>query len=90
MSERAEEIDIVSASYDRGFEYRKLHIAFDAIWFHKRTRLVTTNPDPYCPLPGAGARKHPHVRLSSAVRLQHERNRELPSHRGSRGEFPIT
>ena len=51
MSERAEEIDIVSASYDRGFEYRRLHIAFDAIWFHKRARLVTTNPDPYRPLP---------------------------------------
>ncbi len=52
MSERAEEIDIVIASYDRGFEYRKLQIAFDAIWFHNRARLVTTNPDPYCPLPG--------------------------------------
>ena len=52
MSERAEEIDIVIASYDRGFEYRKLQIAFDAIWYHKRARLVTTNPDRYCPLPG--------------------------------------
>jgi hypothetical protein len=30
-------------------------------------------------------RKHPHIRLSSAVRSQHEREqRELPSHRGSR------
>ena len=52
MSERAEETDIVIASYDRGFEYRKLQIAFDAIWYHKRARLVTTNPDRYCPLPG--------------------------------------
>ncbi|HEX2739534.1 MAG TPA: HAD-IIA family hydrolase [Rubrobacter sp.] len=52
MSERAEEIDVVIASFDRGFEYRKLQIAFDAIRFHKRARLVTTNPDPYCPLPG--------------------------------------
>jgi HAD superfamily hydrolase (TIGR01450 family) len=52
MSDRAEEIDIVIASYDRAFDYRKLQIAFDAIWFHKRARLVTTNPDPYCPLPG--------------------------------------
>jgi len=51
MSERAEEIDIVIASYDRAFDYRKLQIAFDAIWFHKRARLVTTNPDRYCPLP---------------------------------------
>lgn len=52
MSEEPEEIDIVIASYDRGFEYRKLQIAFDAIWFHERARLVTTNPDRYCPFPG--------------------------------------
>lgn len=52
MSDRAEEIDVVIASYDRAFDYRKLQIAFDAIWFHKRARLVTTNPDRYCPLPG--------------------------------------
>jgi HAD superfamily hydrolase (TIGR01450 family) len=52
MSEEPEEIDIVIASYDRGFDYRKLQIAFDAIWFHKRARLVTTNPDRYCPFPG--------------------------------------
>src|SRR5215212_9965776 len=52
MSEDPEEIDIVIASYDRTFEYRKLQIAFDAIRVHKRARLVTTNPDPYCPLPG--------------------------------------
>ena len=52
MSENAEEIDIVIASYDRTFEYEKLQIAFDAIWFHQRARLVTTNPDRYCPFPG--------------------------------------
>ncbi|MGB3633633.1 MAG: HAD-IIA family hydrolase [Rubrobacteraceae bacterium] len=52
ISENPEEIDIVIASYDRGFEYRKLQIAFDAIWFHERARLVTTNPDRYCPFPG--------------------------------------
>ena len=52
MSEDPEEIDIVIASYDRGFEYRKLQIAFDAIWFYKRAMLVTTNPDRYCPFPG--------------------------------------
>jgi HAD superfamily hydrolase (TIGR01450 family) len=51
-SENAEEIDIVIASYDRTFVYEKLQIAFDAIWFHKRARLVTTNPDRYCPFPG--------------------------------------
>jgi len=52
MSEDPEEIDIVIASYDRTFDYRKLQIAFDAIWFYERAMLVTTNPDRYCPLPG--------------------------------------
>lgn len=52
MSENPEEIDIVIASYDRTFEYRKLQIAFDAIWFYKRAFLITTNPDRYCPFPG--------------------------------------
>ena len=55
MSENPEEIDIVIASYDRGFDYRKLQIAFDAIWFYERAMLVTTNPDRYCPFPVAGA-----------------------------------
>ncbi len=45
-------IDIVLASYDRTFEYRKLQIAFDALWFHKRAVLMSTNPDRYCPFPG--------------------------------------
>jgi HAD superfamily hydrolase (TIGR01450 family) len=45
-------IDIVLASYDRTFEYRKLQIAFDALWFHKRATLMSTNPDRYCPFPG--------------------------------------
>jgi HAD superfamily hydrolase (TIGR01450 family) len=47
---RPEEIDIVVASYDRGFDYRKLQIAFDALWQHRRARLVATNPDAYCPM----------------------------------------
>jgi HAD superfamily hydrolase (TIGR01450 family) len=51
ISENPAEIDIVIASYDRTFEYRKLQIAFDAIAVHKRARLVTTNPDRYCPFP---------------------------------------
>jgi HAD superfamily hydrolase (TIGR01450 family) len=46
------EIDVVVASYDRGFTYEKLQIAFDALWFHRRARLVATNPDRYCPFPG--------------------------------------
>lgn len=52
MSEDPSKIDFVIASYDRTFTYEKLQIAFDAIWFHKRARLITTNPDRYCPLPG--------------------------------------
>ena len=52
LSDDPERIDIVIASYDRTFEYRKLQIAFDAIWFHKRAFLITTNPDRYCPFPG--------------------------------------
>ncbi len=46
------EVDIVIASYDRTFTYAKLQIAFDALWFHRRARLVTTNPDRFCPFPG--------------------------------------
>jgi 4-nitrophenyl phosphatase len=46
------EIDIVVASYDRSFTYEKLQIAFDAIWYHQRARLVATNPDRFCPFPG--------------------------------------
>ena len=52
MSEDPIEIDIVIASYDRTFDYRKLQIAFDAIQTHGPARLVTTNPDRFCPLPG--------------------------------------
>lgn len=52
ISENPEEIDLVIASYDRAFAYRKLQIAFDAIRLHRRARLIATNPDPYCPLEG--------------------------------------
>ena len=46
------QIDVVIASYDRTFTYAKLQTAFDAIWYHQRAILVTTNPDRYCPFPG--------------------------------------
>lgn len=52
ISDDPAEIDVVVASYDRGFDYRKLQVAFDAIWFHRRAILVATNPDKYCPFPG--------------------------------------
>jgi HAD superfamily hydrolase (TIGR01450 family) len=51
QSDRPDEIDIVVASYDRTFEYRKLQVAFDALWQHRRARLIATNLDAYCPLP---------------------------------------
>jgi HAD superfamily hydrolase (TIGR01450 family) len=50
--EDPELIDVVVASYDTSFDYRKLQIAFDTLWLHRRARLVTTNPDAYCPMPG--------------------------------------
>lgn len=52
LSEDADAIDIVVASFDRTFSYRKLQIAFDAI--RGGARLVATNPDRYCPVPGGG------------------------------------
>lgn len=52
ISDDPTKIDIVIASYDRTFDYRKLQIAFDAIWFEKRAFLIATNPDRFCPFPG--------------------------------------
>jgi HAD superfamily hydrolase (TIGR01450 family) len=52
ISENPQEVDIVIASYDRTFDYRKLQIAFDAIRTYGRAFLVTTNPDRFCPFPG--------------------------------------
>jgi HAD superfamily hydrolase (TIGR01450 family) len=52
MSDDPSKIDIVIASYDRTLEYKKLQIAFEALWYHKRARLICTNPDHFCPFPG--------------------------------------
>ena len=52
MSSNPDEIEIVLASYDRGFDYAKLQIAFDALWKRDSAILVATNLDRYCPLPG--------------------------------------
>ncbi|ACQ79760.1 HAD-superfamily hydrolase, subfamily IIA [Beutenbergia cavernae DSM 12333] len=52
VSDDASRVDVVIASYDRTLTYAKLQVAFDALWMHQRAILVTTNPDPYCPLPG--------------------------------------
>lgn len=45
-------IEFVIASFDRTFVYRKLQIAFDAI--RAGARLVASNADAYCPVPGGG------------------------------------
>jgi len=52
LTDDPERIDVIVASYDTTFDYEKLQIAFDALWLHRRARLVTTNPDAYCPMPG--------------------------------------
>ena len=52
LNETAGEIDFVVASFDRTFVYQKLQIAFDAI--RAGARLIATNPDRYCPVPGGG------------------------------------
>jgi NagD protein len=52
LTEDPTEIQFVIASFDRTFVYRKLQIAFDAI--RAGARLIATNPDRYCPVPGGG------------------------------------
>src|SRR5262245_36244691 len=52
LVERAEEVDVVIASFDRTFAYWKLQTAFDAI--RRGARFVATNADRYCPVPGGG------------------------------------
>lgn len=51
-TETAGEIDVVVVSFDRTFDYPKLQIAFDAV--RAGARIVATNIDPYCPVPGGG------------------------------------
>jgi len=52
LTEQAEAVDAVIASFDRTFVYRKLQIAFDAI--RAGARFFATNPDRYCPVPSGG------------------------------------
>jgi HAD superfamily hydrolase (TIGR01450 family) len=48
LTDDPREIDVVVASFD----YAKLQTAFDALTRPRPARLVTTNPDVYCPFPG--------------------------------------
>ncbi|MCC7163841.1 MAG: HAD-IIA family hydrolase [Anaerolineae bacterium] len=52
LTENPRETDVVIASFDRTFEYRKLQLAFDAI--RSGARFFATNADRYCPVPGGG------------------------------------
>jgi arabinose operon protein AraL len=52
LTEEASQVEVVIASFDRTFVYRKLQIAFDAI--QAGARFFATNADRYCPVPGGG------------------------------------
>ncbi len=52
LTDDPQQIDVVIASFDRTFVYRKLQIAFDAI--RAGARFFATNADRYCPVPGGG------------------------------------
>lgn len=52
LTEEAEQIDAVIASFDRTFTYHKLQVAFDAI--RAGAHFYATNADRYCPVPGGG------------------------------------
>ena len=49
LSHDPQEIDVVVAAFDRGFDYRKLTIGMTAI--RRGARFVATNPDRSCPMP---------------------------------------
>jgi NagD protein len=44
---------VVVVSFDRTFDYTKLHHAYRAVRLHGAA-LVASNPDPYCPTPDGG------------------------------------
>lgn len=50
--DEAESADVVAVSFDRTFDYAKLHAAFRAVG--EGAVIVATNPDPYCPTPEGG------------------------------------
>lgn len=49
LSEDPERIDVVIASFDRGFNYHKLTVGFKAL--KRGSRFLATNMDATCPLP---------------------------------------
>jgi HAD superfamily hydrolase (TIGR01450 family) len=51
--EIAEPAEVVVVSFDRTFDYAKLHAAYRAVR-ENGAAIVATNPDPYCPTPDGG------------------------------------
>ena len=52
LAAEAAGVAAVIASFDRGFNYHKLQVAFDAI--RAGARFFATNADRFCPVPGGG------------------------------------
>ena len=52
VTEDPDRTDVVVVSFDRGFHYDKLRLAFLAV--NAGARIVATNPDAYCPTPDGG------------------------------------
>ncbi len=50
LSETPEQIEVVIASFDRTFDYRKLNIGFQAL--RRGAHFLATNPDRTCPVEG--------------------------------------
>jgi HAD superfamily hydrolase (TIGR01450 family) len=53
LAGKPEQAEVVVASFDRRFDYAKLHAAFRAVHHHGAS-IVATNPDPFCPTPDGG------------------------------------
>ncbi len=52
LTDNANEIDVVIASFDRTLVYHKLQVGFDAL--RRGAHFYATNADKYCPVPGGG------------------------------------
>jgi NagD protein len=52
FAESPQDAAVVVVSFDRTFDYRKLHAAYRAV--RAGAVIVATNPDPYCPTPDGG------------------------------------
>lgn len=53
VTEEPTEADVVVVSFDRSFDYAKLHAAYRAVR-ERGAAIVATNPDPYCPTADGG------------------------------------